>query len=44
LLADKPDPAALAAAFPKGTWLRIYDYGVGDQVQWPSIAAFATPE
>ena len=44
LLAEKPDPAALAAAFPKGTWLRIYDYGVGDQVQWPSIAAFATPE
>lgn len=25
----------LAAEFPEGSWFRVYDYGVGDEVVWP---------
>jgi len=32
-----PDATAekLAEQFPKGTWFRVYDYGVGDELIWP---------
>lgn len=31
--------ARLAAEFPDGAWFDIYDYGVGDEVIWPSSAS-----
>ncbi len=27
-------PARLAGQFPQGTWFDVYDYGVGDAVEW----------
>ncbi len=38
-----PDATAqkLAADFPEGTWFEVFDYGVGDEVVWPSIASAA---
>ena len=40
LLGEKPDPAA----FPKDSWFRIYDYGVGDTVCWPAVASLVLAE
>jgi hypothetical protein len=29
------DAATLAAEFPEGSWFKVYDFGVGDEVVWP---------
>lgn len=33
----------LAAAFPNGTWFEIFDYGVGDELSWPTIVSLSQP-
>jgi hypothetical protein len=37
------DPVKLAAEFPVGSWFEIYDYGVGDEVVWPSVFETTIP-
>jgi len=39
----KVDPAKLAGDFPVGSWFEIYDYGVGDEVVWPTVSEAALP-
>jgi len=29
----------LADEFAEGTWLKVYDYGVGDEVVWPNVVS-----
>jgi hypothetical protein len=31
--------ARLAEQFTEGTWLKVYDYGVGDEVVWPNVVS-----
>ena len=31
--------AHLAEQFAEGTWLKVYDYGVGDEVVWPNVVS-----
>jgi hypothetical protein len=44
LLESSPGKEALADSFRKGNWFRIYDYGVGDEVTWPSVVSVAVSE
>jgi hypothetical protein len=44
LLETAPGEEALAESFHKGDWFRIYDYGVGDEVVWPSVLSISTAE
>jgi len=37
------DPVKLAAEFPVGSWFEIYDYGVGDEVVWPTVSETTMP-
>lgn len=39
----KVDPARLAVDFPVGSWFEIYDYGVGDEVVWPTVTEATLP-
>jgi len=31
--------ARLAEQFAEGSWLKVYDYGVGDEVVWPNVVS-----
>ncbi|MBM3474008.1 MAG: hypothetical protein FJX75_12125, partial [Armatimonadetes bacterium] len=33
--APEAKAATLAGEFPEGSWFKVYDYGVGDEVVWP---------
>jgi hypothetical protein len=44
LLETAPGQEALDKSFRKGDWFRIYDYGVGDEVVWPSVLSISTAE
>ena len=38
------DSATLEAEFPGGSWFEVYDYGVGDTVEWTSVVSVSRGE